>query len=102
MTIAETIDVRDLPEYLHSPGRNSDQPVSIGGPELVTLEGQEKRLVVEALAQANGNQSEAARALRIGRDALRYKMKKHGLDIAPVAEESCNLILFKPFVTFRQ
>ncbi len=86
MTIAETIDVRDLPEYLHSAGRNSDQPVSIGGPELVTLEGQEKRLVVEALAQANGNQSEAARALRIGRDALRYKMKKHGLDIAPAAK----------------
>jgi DNA-binding protein Fis len=32
-----------------------------------------------ALAKAAGNQSEAARHLRIGRDALRYKMKKYGL-----------------------
>jgi DNA-binding protein Fis len=31
------------------------------------------------LAQAEGNQSKAARQLKIGRDALRYKMKKHGL-----------------------
>jgi DNA-binding NtrC family response regulator len=27
----------------------------------------------------NGNQTQAARALRIGRDALRYKMRTHGL-----------------------
>jgi len=41
-------------------------------------------LIAEALEQAKGNQSEAARALRIGRDALRYKMKKHGLDNSPM------------------
>jgi DNA-binding protein Fis len=35
--------------------------------------------VVQALAEASGNQSEAARKLRIGRDALRYKIKKYGL-----------------------
>ncbi len=29
---------------------------------------------------AGGNQSEAARILRIGRDALRYKLKKYNLD----------------------
>jgi len=43
------------------------------------LEHTEKRLVSDALAKASGNQSEAARLLRIGRDALRYKMKKYGL-----------------------
>jgi DNA-binding NtrC family response regulator len=44
-----------------------------------SLEENEKRLVTDALAQAGGNQSKAARQLRIGRDALRYKMKKFGL-----------------------
>lgn len=45
-----------------------------------SFEDHERRLIAEALARANGNQSQAARALRIGRDALRYKMKRHGLD----------------------
>ena len=43
------------------------------------LEDTERRLISDALAKASGNQSEAARLLRIGRDALRYKMKKYGL-----------------------
>ena len=34
---------------------------------------------MRALETAGGNQSQAARLLRIGRDALRYKIKKHGL-----------------------
>ena len=33
----------------------------------------------ESLDKAGGNQSQAAREFRIGRDALRYKMRKHGL-----------------------
>lgn len=41
---------------------------------------QERELVIRALAETHGNQSQAARHLGIGRDALRYKMKKHGLD----------------------
>jgi DNA-binding protein Fis len=45
-----------------------------------TLDEQERRLLVQALESANGNQSKAARSLRIGRDALRYKVKKHNLD----------------------
>jgi DNA-binding NtrC family response regulator len=44
-----------------------------------SFEGIERQLVVEALAGAKGNQSKAARQLKIGRDALRYKMKKYGL-----------------------
>jgi len=45
-----------------------------------TLEAQERRLLVNALTEARGNQSKAARSLRIGRDALLYKLKKHNLD----------------------
>jgi transcriptional regulator with PAS, ATPase and Fis domain len=45
----------------------------------LSFEEHEKHLVKSALEKAAGNQSEAARQLRIGRDALRYKMKKYGL-----------------------
>jgi len=44
-----------------------------------SLEEVEHALVELALAQANGNQTQAARLLDISRDALRYKMKKFGL-----------------------
>jgi DNA-binding protein Fis len=47
--------------------------------EDASLAEHERQLVVSALEKANGNQSHAARALGIGRDALRYKMKKYGL-----------------------
>jgi DNA-binding protein Fis len=39
-------------------------------------------LIIRALETAGGNQSQAARILRIGRDALRYKLKKHNLETA--------------------
>jgi DNA-binding protein Fis len=45
----------------------------------IPLDQYEKRLVAGALAQANFNQSEAARILHISRDRLRYKLAKHGL-----------------------
>jgi DNA-binding NtrC family response regulator len=41
---------------------------------------------VEALSRANGNQSEAARILKIGRDALRYKMKKFGIEFSSMPQ----------------
>jgi two-component system, NtrC family, response regulator AtoC len=44
-----------------------------------SLEENERVLVAGALERAKGNQSEAARLLRIGRDALRYKMKRFNL-----------------------
>ena len=39
----------------------------------------EKRLLVQALEKSGGNQTQAARLLRITRDTLRYKMKKFNL-----------------------
>jgi DNA-binding NtrC family response regulator len=82
MTASDMIDVADLPEYLMSQQR-SGQPAESGltAPEDDgSFESHERQLVAAALTRANGNQSEAARFLRIGRDALRYKMKKHGLE----------------------
>ena len=46
----------------------------------VSLKDAEFELVRQALEATAGNQSKAARLLRISRDALRYKMKKFGLN----------------------
>jgi DNA-binding NtrC family response regulator len=80
MAMAETIDLQDFPEYLrthHRPG--AEGGTAAPAPDEDTFADHEKRLIMDALAKAAGNQSQAARSLRLGRDALRYKMQKHGL-----------------------
>ena len=80
------IDVADLPaSLLDDPSANHGEEASAlpGQPPTLqqdpSLAEHERQLVVSALDKAHGNQSHAARALGIGRDALRYKMKKYGL-----------------------
>jgi DNA-binding NtrC family response regulator len=73
MCTGDMIDVEDLPPYLQAP---ASRPVA----DTSTLEGQELVLITRALETARGNQSHAARILRISRDRLRYKIKKHNLD----------------------
>ena len=82
MTLNDMIDVQDFPDYLQSMGgvrpfAQIQAPGQTG--ESVSFEDYERTLIQQALATSNGNQSQAARLLRIGRDALRYKMKKHRL-----------------------
>ncbi len=45
----------------------------------LSLEDNEKRLILEALERTGGNQTQAARLLKVTRDTLRYKMKKFKL-----------------------
>ena len=45
----------------------------------LSLRGNERRMLKQALDMAGGNQTQAARLLRITRDTLRYKMKKFQL-----------------------
>jgi DNA-binding NtrC family response regulator len=54
------------------------EPASLTGDAMSLVE-QERRLVVQALEKTGGNQTQAARLLRITRDTLRYKMKKFNL-----------------------
>jgi DNA-binding NtrC family response regulator len=68
------LDVTDLPSHLTAPTVQSS-PDETGAS--MALEEHERQLLARALADSRGNQSEAARKLGIGRDALRYKMKKH-------------------------
>ncbi len=83
MTASDMIDVEDLPSNLQAePG-----PKEYVQPRADALEGQERMLILQALEQARGNQTQAARMLRISRDRLRYKLKKHHLN-APDADRS--------------
>jgi DNA-binding NtrC family response regulator len=64
-----------------------DNGASLGGATLdmaiptdgLSLEDNERSLLVRALEKTEGNQTQAARLLRITRDTLRYKMKKFNL-----------------------
>jgi DNA-binding NtrC family response regulator len=78
MTMGDTIDVQDLPAYMNRSPESAMESSALeqGG----TLDEQERILIIRALEAAGGNQSQAARTLRIGRDALRYKLKKHNLE----------------------
>jgi DNA-binding NtrC family response regulator len=80
MVMGTTVDVPDLPGYLTRAQGGAPLPDLDSGPaNLPSLEEQERRLLAEALQKSGGNQSEAARLLRISRDTLHYRMKKHGL-----------------------
>ena len=59
-------------------GSNGVAPLPFTG-EPMSLVEQERRLLVQALEKTGGNQTQAARLLRITRDTLRYKMKKFNL-----------------------
>jgi two-component system, NtrC family, response regulator HydG len=91
MADGPSIEVENLPAYLRqrmqqtptaAPSAASSAEESNGAAAsgaLSTLENQERATILSALEVSHWNQSEAARTLRIGRDALRYKMKKYNL-----------------------
>ena len=67
----------------------SDGRVPLGGPPITeipgegtSLEDSERRLVTRALERTSGNQTQAARLLRITRDTLRYKMRKFNFPLS--------------------
>jgi len=86
MAIGDTIDVEDLPLSLRHQERmvgaaasgNSHESAE-AGESPVSFDEHEKGLLADALERSSGNQSEAARMLRISRDRLRYKMAKYNL-----------------------
>lgn len=81
MTMSETIDVEDLHAYLQeTPGQKPRLAIPMPATEPDSFAAQERMLVMRALETAGGNQTQAARILRISRDRLRYKIKKHNLD----------------------
>jgi DNA-binding NtrC family response regulator len=80
------IGTTDLPAYvvgLHS------EPAGTASDSLPARISQlERRLIVDALAQAGGVQTRAARILGISERHLRYKLRKHGLENATATSAS--------------
>jgi len=82
----ERIEVNDLPvEVCRAAGASPSSPIAtdtiaFGLPEQgIDLEEVERRLLTDALERTDGNQTQAAALLGLGRDALRYRMKKFGM-----------------------
>jgi transcriptional regulator with PAS, ATPase and Fis domain len=86
MILEETTQIRSasLPMSIgHSSGHAPAAAAAVPPPELpdegLSLEDNEKMLLMRALEKTGGNQTQAAKLLRITRDTLRYKMKKFSL-----------------------
>jgi two-component system, NtrC family, response regulator HydG len=67
------LDIDSLPQSLI----HMEAKTGTGGESSSLLEDQERLLIADTLRAVGGNQSEAARRLGIGRDALRYKIKRY-------------------------
>jgi two-component system, NtrC family, response regulator AtoC len=76
------ITAASLPIAISHPDGDSAHYVAVPAgvpPDGMSLEDNERSLLVRALEKTNGNQTQAARLLRVTRDTLRYKMKKFSL-----------------------
>lgn len=80
----EHFEVQDLPSYIRTREPSGTLPPSQASPETsipgpATLEEVEKRMLMKALDECGGNQSEAARRLGITRRTLAYRREKYGI-----------------------
>ena len=83
LSAGSTLDVGDI--HLDMPRARVDAQAPVL-PEGVTLEQWEDEIIREALRRANGNKSQAARALGLSRNALRYRLSKIGVPDPPDKE----------------
>ena len=72
--------------HLDTPKPRAGEGPAPALPPGVTLDQWEDEIIREALRQANGNKSQAARALGLSRNALRYRLSKIGVPDAPEKE----------------
>jgi DNA-binding NtrC family response regulator len=81
MALGDMIDIEDLPPTVRGERAMEASATMASEPfePPNSLEDHEKGLLADALEKASGNQSEAARILRISRDRMRYKMAKYNL-----------------------
>ena len=77
LSVGTVLDVADI--QLDDRGKRSSAASLHVLPEGTTLEQWEDETIREALRRANGNKSQAARALGLSRNALRYRLSKIGV-----------------------
>jgi transcriptional regulator with PAS, ATPase and Fis domain len=82
----DTIDVDQLPIRIAepvggSPGTRASENHQVKlPPEGAGLDDIEREVIQQALQYAKGNKTTASKLLKISRDTLRYKVKKHNLE----------------------
>jgi DNA-binding NtrC family response regulator len=77
LSAGNVLDTDDI--HLDKPRQRAAAETSPGLPEGMTLEQWEDEMIREALRNAGGNKSQAARALGLSRNALRYRLSKLGV-----------------------
>jgi len=75
LTRDEVIGLEDLPLSVKEPDQGNFGEASL----TAAVEGLERRMIREAMAQADGVQTRAAELLGISERVLRYKLRKYGL-----------------------
>jgi DNA-binding NtrC family response regulator len=78
MASGEKLDAEDI--RLDMMIRSRQVTGEIGLPEGMSLDAWEQELIRNALKQANGNKSQAARILGLTRNALRYRLTQMGIE----------------------
>jgi len=81
LSAGPTIDAADI--HLDVPAARPGGAAPPSLPPGLTLDQWEDEIIREALRQANGNKSAAARALGLSRNALRYRLDNMGVPDAP-------------------
>ncbi|MGH9688016.1 MAG: sigma-54-dependent transcriptional regulator [Candidatus Acidiferrales bacterium] len=75
----DVLEAADIHLDSESPSRRAAANSAAALPPGMTLEKWEEEMIREALRQANGNKSQAARALGLSRNALRYRLSNMGV-----------------------
>src|ERR1700722_13636165 len=78
MATGERLDADDI--RLDMNLRARQVPGEVGLPEGMSLDAYEQELIKNALKQADGNKSQAARILGLTRNALRYRLTQMGIE----------------------
>ena len=96
LSVSGKIEAEDLPLEVE----NVETSIDIGKqqgtikinlpPEGISLEEIERGAIVAALTQTDGNVTAAARLLELERGTIRYKLRKHGIDLSEIKENSKN------------
>ena len=77
---SDTIDAKDLGLSEHRTKNREEASPTGDAMTDTTLQGTERIMIERALHKTNGNVSKAARLLGVTRMAMRYRMKKHGVN----------------------
>jgi DNA-binding NtrC family response regulator len=78
MALGDRLDTNDI--RLDMNLRTRQVTGEVGLPEGMSLDAYEQELIRNALKQADGNKSQAARILGLTRNALRYRLTQMGIE----------------------